>query len=224
MIQTALAGGPTSKRAGPVVAEAEFQVRKEKARPLLPTVWISFSGGAFGGGSNLVPPTFSAVAGRTDFDARAYWTLLNFGAGNAALIKQRKAQAGQAAAEQARIVNEIRSQVADRAGPGLALNNQVRLARFRLRRPRTASARPVPAPGNPGQADRGPRQPQAAFRSTDRPDRSHHRIQPEPIRAVRRAGSAAAALRLDALRSTIRVYSTSADSIATRRVWWRHTA
>ena len=132
LLQTALAGRPDLETRRALVSEAEFQVRKEKARPFLPTVWISFSGGAFGGGSNLVPPTFSAVAGRTDFDARAYWTVLNFGAGNAALIKQRRAQAGQASFDQARTVNTIRSEVSAALARTKALNNKVIVARFRL--------------------------------------------------------------------------------------------
>ncbi len=132
LIRTAIARRPDLETARAVVAEAEFQVRKEKGRPLLPTVWLGFSGGAFGGGSNLVPPTLSAFAGRTDFDVRAYWTLLNFGAGNAALIKQRKAQAGQADAERVRVLNEVRSQVTASRSLALSLRNRVETAQARL--------------------------------------------------------------------------------------------
>ena len=132
LLQTALARRPDLANRRALLAEAEWQVVEEKARPWLPTVWVSFSGGAFGGGSNLVPPTFSAVAGRTDFDARAYWTILNLGAGNAARIKQRQAQAGQAAADQARVVNEIRSAVASSLARTKAFHNKVTVARLRL--------------------------------------------------------------------------------------------
>ncbi len=133
LIRSALAQRPDLANRRALVAEAKVQVRREEARPFLPTLWISFSGGGFGGGSNLVPPTFSAVAGRTDFDARAYWTLLNFGAGNAALIRQRKALAGQAEAESLRVLNEVREQVKTALSQGLALRGRVEVARVRLR-------------------------------------------------------------------------------------------
>ena len=133
LIQTALAQRPDLERRRAEIQEANYQVRKEKSRPFLPTIWIGFSGGAFGGGSNLVPPTFSRFGGRTDFDVRAYWTLLNFGAGNAALIKQRKALEGQAVAEQSRTINEIRNQVMSARSLGLALRNRVEIAQKRLR-------------------------------------------------------------------------------------------
>ena len=78
------------------IGEAEAHWKQEIGRPLLPTLWLGFSGGVFGGGSNLVPPLVGNFAGRTDFDVRVYWTLMNLGAGNLALIKERHAQIGQA--------------------------------------------------------------------------------------------------------------------------------
>ncbi len=133
LIRTALIRNPAIEIRRAAVAEAGFQVRKEKSRPFLPTVWVSFSGGAFGGGSNLIPPTLSRFGGRTDFDARLYWTLLNFGAGNSALVKQRRAQAGQATAEQIRIINEVRSEVTSTRSLALSLRNRVDNARMQLK-------------------------------------------------------------------------------------------
>ena len=132
LIQAALARRPDLESRRALVAEAGFQVRREKFRPFLPTVWVSFSGGAFGGGSNLVPPTFNRLGGRTDFDARLYWTVLNFGAGNASLIKQRKAQAGQALAAEVRVLNEIRSEVTTARARSLAFKNRVEVTQARL--------------------------------------------------------------------------------------------
>jgi outer membrane protein TolC len=74
-------------------------------------VFLGFSGGAFGGGSNLTGIELGDFRGRTDFDVMAFWTLRNLGAGNLALIKQRWAQVGQAVAEQARNIAAIRSEV-----------------------------------------------------------------------------------------------------------------
>ena len=58
-------------RRGAAIAVAETRYRRERARPLLPTLWAGFSGGGFGGGSNLVPPFLGNFGGRTDFDVRA---------------------------------------------------------------------------------------------------------------------------------------------------------
>ena len=134
LIRDAVARRPDLAAREAVVAQAEYRVQQEKYRPLLPTIWIGFSGGAFGGSSNLVPPTNSlgAFAGRTDFDVRAYWTVLNLGAGNLSLIKQRKAQAGQAMADRAAILNGIRAEVASTRAEALALRQQVAVARAAL--------------------------------------------------------------------------------------------
>ena len=50
-------------------------------------------------------------ASRTDFDVDVYWTLMNFGAGNLALIKERNAEIGQAIAERSRTINRARDEV-----------------------------------------------------------------------------------------------------------------
>jgi outer membrane protein TolC len=66
--------------------------------------------------------------GRTDFDVRCYWTLSNLGIGNLALIKERKAEVGQAVGERVRMINTIRQEVASAFAQGLALKNQLPLA------------------------------------------------------------------------------------------------
>src|SRR6202020_2838057 len=106
-IRAAVARRPDLAAREALVAQADYRVKQEKFRPLLPTIWLSFSGGAFGGGSNLTTTTLGSFAGRTDFDVRAYWTLLNLGAGNLSLIKQRRAQAGQAMADRSVVLNQI---------------------------------------------------------------------------------------------------------------------
>src|SRR6202041_839330 len=125
LIRAALARRPDLAAREALVSQAEYRVRQEKGRPLLPTVWLGFSAGGFGGGSNLTATPLSAFAGRTDFDIRVYWTILNFGAGNASLIKQRKAQAGQAMADRARVINQVRREVASARAESLALRSQV---------------------------------------------------------------------------------------------------
>ena len=112
LVQVALQRRPEMGARAALVAEAETRLGQEIARPLLPTFWLGFSGGGFGGGSNLVGPSVGNFAGRTDFDVRLYWTLQNLGMGNLAIQKQRRAAIGQAIGEQSRMINSIRREVA----------------------------------------------------------------------------------------------------------------
>ena len=132
LIRAAVARRPDLAARSALVDAAEYKVRQEKARPLLPTVFIGFSGGAFGGGSNLISTPLGSFAGRTDFDVRAFWTVLNLGAGNVSLIKQRKSQKGQAEADRLRVINEIRNEVTAFKAQSLAARSQVTNAKFGL--------------------------------------------------------------------------------------------
>ena len=133
LIRAAVAQRPDLAAREALVSQAEYRIKQEKARPLLPTLWMGFSGGAFGGGSNFTATPLGSFAGRTDFDIRAYWTLLNFGAGNALRVKQRKAQAGQAMADRSIVLNEIRTEVSSSRAKALALRSQVTIARYGLK-------------------------------------------------------------------------------------------
>ena len=84
-----------------------------KALPFSPTVFIGFSAGGFGGGSNLVRPIFGAFGGRTDFDAAAFWTIQNLGVGNLALIRAANANLQVRRFEQIEMLNLVRAQVAE---------------------------------------------------------------------------------------------------------------
>ncbi len=132
LIRAALARRPDLAAQEALVMQAGYRVKQEKARPLLPTVFLGFSAGAFGGGSNLTSTPLSGFAGRTDYDVGAYWTLLNFGVGNATLIKQRRAQEGQAMADRAKVLNRVRSEVVSAKAESLALRSRVTNARFGL--------------------------------------------------------------------------------------------
>lgn len=114
------------------IAEAETRYRQERMRPLLPTVSVGFSAGDFGGGSNLVVPTFGSFAGRTDFDAIAFWTLQNVGVGNAALWRGRRAQTDQAIATRTRTLNLVRRQVAEAHAQATARRQEVKVNEKRL--------------------------------------------------------------------------------------------
>jgi outer membrane protein TolC len=132
LIQTALSRRPDILARSAAIAKAEAHHKQEIARPLLPTLWLGFSGGVFGGGSNLTPPLIGNFAGRTDFDVRVYWTLLNFGAGNLSLIRERNAGVGQAIAERARTINRARSEVSESLAQARAANYEIDVARRQL--------------------------------------------------------------------------------------------
>jgi outer membrane protein TolC len=132
LIQLALRQRPDIDARSAAIGEAEAHYKQEVGRPLLPTLWTGFSGGGFGGGSNLTPPLIGNFASRTDFDVRVYWTLLNFGAGNLALIRERNAEIGQAIAERSRTINRARDEVSTALADAKAATNEIDVARHEL--------------------------------------------------------------------------------------------
>jgi outer membrane protein TolC len=132
LLQVALRQRPDIAARAAAIGEAEAHLKQEIGRPLLPTLWLGFSGGVFGGGSNLVPPLVGNFAGRTDFDVRAYWTLLNMGAGNLSLIKERRARVGQTVAEQSATINLARGEVSAALADARAARNEVTVTRSEL--------------------------------------------------------------------------------------------
>jgi outer membrane protein TolC len=133
LIQVALRQRPDLAARTAEIGQADALVKEEIGRPLLPTLWLGFSGGMFGGGSNLVPPLVGNFAGRTDFDVRLYWTFLNMGAGNLALNRQRQAEMGQAVALRARTINRARDEVMEALAVARAARHQIAIARQELK-------------------------------------------------------------------------------------------
>jgi outer membrane protein TolC len=132
LIQAALRGRPEVGARAAVLEAAEIRHREERYRPLLPTILIGFSGGAFGGGSNLVGPELAHFAGRTDFDVQAFWTVRNLGLGNLSLQKRRWAEVGQAVGERSRAIAAIRSEVSAAYAEVAAARPQVDLTTRQL--------------------------------------------------------------------------------------------
>jgi outer membrane protein TolC len=128
LIQTAIGQRPEVQARTADIGRAEYRLQQEGLRPFLPTVWLGFSGGAFGGGSNLDPPTMGRFRGRTDFDVYAFWTLQNFGMGNLTLQKRRRAEVGEASATRARAINRVRDEVASAHADVLARREQIAIA------------------------------------------------------------------------------------------------
>jgi outer membrane protein TolC len=113
LIALALVQRPEMGERRTVVREALLALNEARALPFSPTVYLGFSSGGFGGGSNLVRPIFGGFGGRSDFDAVAYWTLLNMGVGNAALIKVARAHLGVTRYEELAMLDHIRDEVAE---------------------------------------------------------------------------------------------------------------
>jgi outer membrane protein TolC len=132
LIDYALRRRPEMPARAAAIAAADYHRSEEVARPLLPTVWLGFSGGLFGGGSNIIPPTLAHFGGRTDFDARLFWTLMNLGAGNLALINRRQAQLNEAEIQRVLVINQIRREVTSARADGLAARTEFEIARNEL--------------------------------------------------------------------------------------------
>ena len=112
-----------------LVQEAQTRVRQERVRPWLPLLSVGYSGGGFGGGSNLVADRFGPLSGRSDFDVAAVWTVQNLGGGNLARVRRADAGVGQAVAGYEAAVNQIRREVAEAAAAAQAAAGQVEAAR-----------------------------------------------------------------------------------------------
>jgi outer membrane protein TolC len=125
LLRVALQNRPEMGARSAAVGVATTRYRQERLRPLLPILWVGFSGGAFGGGSNLVQPLLGNFAGRTDLDVRAYWSLQNMGFGNMALWNTRRAQVGVALGDQSLAINQIRREVAAALAAAKASRGQI---------------------------------------------------------------------------------------------------
>ena len=66
LLAIALGARPEMGATGAAVARSRTRLREEQARPLLPTLGLGFSGGAFGAGSNLVFSTATGMFGGSD--------------------------------------------------------------------------------------------------------------------------------------------------------------
>lgn len=132
LVREALVRRPEMASRGARVAEATARFRQEIARPWLPTVWLGFSGAGFGGGSNLAAPLVGNFAGRTDFDVRLFWTVLNLGAGNGSLQANRRAGLGRAEAERSQTAVQVGREVAEAQAEAKAARERVAAARREL--------------------------------------------------------------------------------------------
>jgi outer membrane protein TolC len=132
LLEIAVANRPEVGARTAEVALTQTRLREERVRPFVPLLSVGYSAGTFGGGSNQVEPRFGRFDGRSDFDAWAVWSLANFGLGNLAVQRARRAEVGEAEAERARVVDRVRSEVADAHGIAAARLQQVEVAKRQL--------------------------------------------------------------------------------------------
>jgi outer membrane protein TolC len=96
-----------------LIGEAMYVLEGAKLLPFSPTILLGYSGGVFGGGSNLVRPIFGGLSGRQDLDAMAFWTLRNLGIGNIALIREADARMKIARLQEVAVLNRVRAEVTE---------------------------------------------------------------------------------------------------------------
>jgi outer membrane protein TolC len=125
LLATALYQRPELAAQRAAIDGAFIGLRAAKVLPFSPQIIAGYSAGSFGGGSNLVasatPPTgvepnsprFGDFAPRSDIDAIMYWSLLNMGIGNRAMIKGAQARLTAADFERLVVLNQVRAEVAE---------------------------------------------------------------------------------------------------------------
>jgi len=126
LLTIALLDRPELKSRQAAIRGALLELDSAKMLPFSPQMIAGFSGGVFGGGSNLVASSTPPVVGlppnqprfgnfddRLDIDLVLYWSLRNMGLGNKALIDAARARARNADFEQLATLDRVRYEVAD---------------------------------------------------------------------------------------------------------------
>ncbi len=125
LLAIALLNRPELKERRTAVVQALEGLHQAHWLPFSPTVYIGYSAGDFGGGSNLVAqpvgsgtdalgdPRFGLFNTRQDLDVMAYWTVLNLGIGNRALIDAARSRLRSANLREISTLDQVRSEVAD---------------------------------------------------------------------------------------------------------------
>jgi outer membrane protein TolC len=155
LLEIAINNRPELRAAAATVAAGTIRVRQEKTRPFYPLLIAGLSADEFGGGavastSGNVPnphsggifppspspetggqtiPKFGRIAPRTDVDVLAVWQLQNFGFGNLARIKERRAELMGAEAERVRVFNMVEREVTEAYSQSASWLREVEVAR-----------------------------------------------------------------------------------------------
>jgi outer membrane protein TolC len=129
LVTIAVSANPEIAARTAEVAAAESRLRQEQVRPFVPFLAVGFSAGQFGGGGDRTDVRFGHFDGRTDLDALAVWTLENFGIGNRAAQRQRRAEVDERLAERLEAVDRVRRETAEAIADGAAHRLAVDVAR-----------------------------------------------------------------------------------------------
>jgi outer membrane protein TolC len=157
LLEIAVNNRPELRAAAASVAASNIRVSQEKTRPFYPLLVAGFSAVDFGGGAvssttGNVPnphtggvtgapdastggqtvPKFGRIAARTDVDVLAVWQLQNFGFGNIARIKERRAELRGAEAERVFIYNMVEREVTQAYSESASWLRKVGVARTQV--------------------------------------------------------------------------------------------
>lgn len=138
LLAIALMERPELNERRSAVTQTLLALKGAKLLPFSPTVFLGFSTGGFGGGSDVAAapvgsrpfgsssPRFSTLDDRVDLDAMAFWTLQNLGVGNKAQIDAARSRLSSADFELLITLDRVRSEVA-----GAHAKTHARFARIR---------------------------------------------------------------------------------------------
>jgi outer membrane protein TolC len=144
LLAIALLNRPELRERHAAICQAIARLDQARWLPFSPTVFLGFSAGTFGGGSSLVDqpvgsgpnalgdPRFGLFDPRQDFDAAAYWTILNLGVGNKALIDAARSRLRSANLEELVVLNRIRAEVASAYARTHSRYAQIRIAEMEI--------------------------------------------------------------------------------------------
>ena len=132
LVATALTQRPELEERRAEIQAALIAVSGARLAPLSPNVVLGFSVGAFGGGSDLAQqagrPRFGDFDGRRDLDAAVFFTLQNFGVGNAARVRGVESLSRQADLRLREAMNRVGAEVAEADARSKAKLAQIDLA------------------------------------------------------------------------------------------------
>jgi outer membrane protein TolC len=145
LLAIAMLNRPELKERRVAICQAIARLDQAHWLPFSPTIFLGFSAGTFGGGSSLVDqpvgsgpdafgdPRYGLFNARQDFDAAAYWTVLNLGVGNKALIDAARSRLRSANLEQLVVLDRIRAEVASAYARTHARYAQIRAGELAIR-------------------------------------------------------------------------------------------
>ncbi len=108
LVVAALEFRPEIRQSQALVNRAEQRVRQSKYAPLVPSIALGASNGAFGGGTD---GTFSSMDNRTDLNAVIFWRLDNFGFGEKERVKERRSILAQSKHSQEGLIDGIIAEI-----------------------------------------------------------------------------------------------------------------